>query len=257
MTDARPARQIVAMGGGGFSMEPDNPALDRYVLRQAVRAEPRVCFLPTASGDAQSYIDRFYAAFSSLPCTPTHLSLFDPATTADPRSLLVAQDVVYVGGGNTRSMLALWREWGVDAALREAWQQGVVLAGISAGSICWFEQGVTDSIPGQLTPLRCLGFLPGSNNVHYDGEPERRPAYHRHVAAGLIDDGYAADDGVALHFVDRRLVRIVSSRPGARAYRVERRDDGVLETPLEPEYLGTGGTPVRHRGATNVPDGGL
>ena len=243
MTDTRPPRQIVAMGGGGFSMEPDNLALDRYVLALADCAEPRVCFLPTASGDAQSYIDRFYAAFRSLHCVPAHLSLFDPATTDGPRSLLLGQDVVYVGGGNTRSMLALWREWGIDAALREAWERGVILAGVSAGSICWFEEGVTDSVPGTLTPLRCLGFLPGSNNVHYDGEPERRPAYHRLIAAGLVVDGYATDDGVALHYVGRRLERVVSSRPQARAYRVERRDDAIGETPLVPDFLGAADRP--------------
>jgi dipeptidase E len=238
MASAPPAGQIVAMGGGGFSMEPDNLALDRYVLDLVARPNPRVCFLPTASGDAQTYVDTFYAAFTSLPCEPTHLSLFSPATTADPRSFLLAQDIIYVGGGNTRSMLALWREWEIDRFLREAWQSGIVLAGISAGSICWFEEGVTDSIPGRLTPLRCLGFLPGSNCPHYDGEPERRPAYHRLLAAGLISDGYATDDGVALHFIGDHLERIVSSRPDAHAYQVARTGDGAAETVLAPDYLG-------------------
>jgi peptidase E len=230
-------RQIVAMGGGGFSMEPDNLALDRYVLGLATGDRPRVCFLPTASGDTTLSIDRFYAAFFSLPCRPTHLSLFTPST-AEIRAFLLDQDIIYVGGGNTKSMLALWREWGLDQILRDAWQAGVVLAGISAGSICWFEQGITDSIPGALTPLPCLGFLPGSNCPHYDGEVERRPAYHRLIGSGQLGAGYAADDGVALHFVGTRLARIVSSRPTARAYRLERRGTEVAETPLETEYLG-------------------
>ncbi len=233
---------IVAMGGGGFSMEPDNPLLDRYVLGLVDREQPRVCFVPTASGDSQVYIDRFYAAFESLPCRPAHLSLFSPPT-ADLESFVGEQDVIYVGGGNTRNLLVLWREWGLDAIFREAWQQGTILAGISAGSICWFEEGVTDSIPGRLTPLRCLGFLSSSNCPHYDGEPERRPAYHRLISQGDLGPGYAADDGVALHYAGTQLQRMVASRPHARAYRVERRGETVEETPLVPQYLGTDGEP--------------
>ena len=233
-----PVGQIVAMGGGGFSMEPDNLALDRYVLGLVDWPRPRICFVPTASGDARGYIDNFYAAFSTLPCAPSHLSLFDPPTT-DLRSFVFEHDVLYVGGGSTRNLLALWREWGLDCILREAWESGKVLAGLSAGAICWFEEGVSDSVvPGRLEPLRCLGFLLGSNCPHYDGEPERRPAYHRLVATGLIGDGYAADDGVALHFVGDRLERLVSSRPAARVYRVERQGETVAETPLVPRYLG-------------------
>ncbi len=231
---------IVAMGGGGFSMEPDNLLLDRYVLGLVDREQPRVCFVPTASGDAQSYIDRFYAAFESLPCRPAHLSLFNPPT-ADLESFVGEQDVIYVGGGNTRNLLVLWREWGLDTIFREAWQRGAILAGISAGSICWFEEGVTDSIPGRLTPLHCLGFLPGSNCPHYDGEPERRPAYQHLISQGDLGAGYAADDGVALHYAGTNLKRIVASRPHARAYRVERRGETVEETQLVPQYLGTDG----------------
>jgi dipeptidase E len=208
--------QIIAMGGGGFSMEPDNPALDRYVLEQCGKPRPKVCFLPTASGDAEGYCLRFYTSFASLDCQPSNLSLFKPPT-ADLTSFLLEKDVVYVGGGNTRSMLALWREWGLDAILRQAWQNGVVLAGLSAGAICWFEQGVTDSIPGELGPLACLGFLPGSCCPHYDGEPGRRPAYHRLVSEGRIAAGYGVDDGAALHFVGGRLHAVVSSRPDVTA----------------------------------------
>jgi len=229
--------QIVAMGGGGFSMEPDNPLLDEYVLSLSGAESPHILFLATASGDDRGYIDRFYAAFARFPCVPSHLSLFQPST-ADPRALVLAQDVVYVGGGNTKSLLALWREWGLDSALREFWQAGGVLAGLSAGSICWFEEGVTDSIPGALSALPCLGFLAGSNCPHYDGEPERRPSYQRLVARGRIVDGYAADDGAALHYVGDRLERVVSSRPHTRAYRLARSSDGhATETPIEAVYL--------------------
>ena len=230
-------RQIVAMGGGGFSMEPENPLLDRYVLAQAGHDNPRVCFLATASGDAQSYIDRFYEAFAAHRCRPSHLSLFRPFTSATD-AFLRKQHVIYVGGGNTRSMLALWREWGVDATLRIAWERGTVLAGLSAGAICWFEQGLTDSVPGALTALPCLGLLPGSACPHYDGEAERRPTFRRLVAAGDLLPGLAVDDGAALHFVGTTLAQVISSRPAARAYRVERAGHEALETPLPADYLG-------------------
>jgi dipeptidase E len=230
--------QIVAMGGGGFSMEPENLLLDRFVLSIAAVRQPRVCFVGTASGDSQIYLDKFYAAFNTLPCVPTELSLFKPPT-ADLRSFVFDQDVIYVGGGNTRNLLVLWREWGLDAMLREAWLSGIVMAGISAGSICWFQQGLSDSvIPGDLAPLDCLGFLPGSNCPHYDGEPQRRPAYHRFIRQGELDDGYAADDGAALHFVGQDLRGVVSSREAARAYSVRRAGSEVEEAPLETIWLG-------------------
>ena len=233
------AGQIIAMGGGGFSTEPDNLLLERYILRQSAKADPAICFLPQASGENSDYIVRFYSAFSRLPCRPSHLSLFKPPA-ADLESFILEKDILYVGGGNTRSMLALWRQWELDRILRRAWRAGVVLSGVSAGSICWFEQGVTDSIPGSLTPLACLGFLPGSNCPHYDGEIERRPAYHRLIREGLLQPGYAADDGVGLHFRGTRLDRIVSSRPRASAYWVELQSGDVVETALQPDYLAAG-----------------
>jgi dipeptidase E len=229
--------QIVAMGGGGFSMEPENLRLDRFILSTAAVPQPKVCFVGTASGDAQMYIDNFYAAFRTLPCAPAYLSLFKPPTT-DLRSFVLEQDVIYVGGGNTRNLLVLWREWGLDAILREAWLSGVVMAGISAGSICWFQQGLSDSvIPGDLAPLDCLGFLPGSNCPHYDGEPGRRPAYHRFIRERKLEAGYAADDGAALHFIGEKLERVVSSRESARAYSVGRVGTQVEEVALETVWL--------------------
>ncbi|KAB8319804.1 peptidase E [Tolypothrix campylonemoides VB511288] len=231
------SKQIVAMGGGGFSMEPENPMLDKYILGLSQKERPKVCFIPTASGDSDKYIVRFYSAFVQRPCIPSHLSLFQPPT-ADLRSFVFEQDIIYVGGGNTKNLIALWKEWGLDHILREAWESGIILSGLSAGSICWFEQGVTDSIPGSVTVLQCLGFLKGSNCPHYDGEAQRRPSYHRLLSAGLISEGYATDDGVGLHFIGDTLEKIVSSRPHAKAYRLERIDETVKETVLEPTYLG-------------------
>jgi dipeptidase E len=232
-------RHIVALGGGGFSDAPGAVTpLDRYVLSVAGVDDPRVCFVPTASGDAALYVERFYAAFSQVPCRPSHLSLFGPPYPNLPERLL-RQDVVYVGGGSTANMLAVWRLHGVDDALREAWARGVVLCGISAGSLCWFEGGVTDSF-GPLRPMADgLGLLPGTNCPHYDSEPERRPTYQRAVADGTLGPGIGTDDGVGLHFEGTELVRVVSERPGAAAYRVERHEGAVRETRIEPDALGS------------------
>jgi dipeptidase E len=217
-------------------MEPENPGLDRYVLQQTRTPRPAVCFLPTASGDSDAYIVKFYTAFAKLDCRPSHLRLFD--RTPDLRAGLFAQDVIYVGGGNTKSMLAVWREWGIPALLKEAWESGIVLAGISAGAICWFEQGVTDSAAGQLGVLDGLGFLRGSCCPHYDGEAERRPAYHELLLQGAISPGFGIDDGAAVHFVDGAAHRVVASRENAKAYRVRTAEGAVKEDPLASEYLG-------------------
>ena len=232
-----PMKQIIAMGGGGFSMEPHNLLLDRYVLAQTGKTRPRVCFVGTASGDAIGYIERFYTAFRTLECEPCHLSVFN-GPLGSWRDYVLSKDVIYVGGGNTRNLLALWRDWGLDRIMREAWEQGIVMAGVSAGSICWFEAGVTDSIPGPLTPLPCLGFLKGSNCPHYDGEANRRPSYHSLMGAGQIVPGIACDDGAAVHFVGDELHRIVSSRKTARAYRVTVAGKSVDEKEIVPDYLG-------------------
>ena len=221
------------MGGGGFSMEPDNPALDRYVLDLARHQNPSVCFLATASGDADTYITAFYTAFAKLPCRPTHVPLF--ARTPDLKSVLLEQDVIYVGGGNTKSMLAVWREWGMPDLLRSAWESGTVLAGVSAGAICWFETGLTDSSGTGLYPLSGLGFLPGACCPHYDGEAERRPALQKLIEGGRICTALALDDGAAAHFVNGSLANVVSSRPHARAYRVELTNGQAVETPLNPD----------------------
>jgi peptidase E len=233
-------RQVVAMGGGGFSMEPENPRLDRFVLSLARSTPPRVCFVPTASGDAEGYVARFYRAFAPLVCRPTDLQLFD-RSIGDLASFVLAQDVIYVGGGNTASLLAVWRAHGLDRVLREAWAQGVVLCGVSAGMNCWFDGSVTDSFDRtHLAPLYDgLGLLPGTACPHYDGEEQRRSTFKRLVGAGELGDGWAADDGAALVFTGRELSEVVTSRPDARAYRVERAaNGGVRERALAARYLG-------------------
>jgi peptidase E len=192
--------------------------------------------VPTASGDNENYIVRFYRRFSGTACEPTHLELFRRKVD-DLSRFLRSQDVIYVGGGNAANLLAVWRLHHVDAALRAAAQEGTVLAGVSAGALCWFECGVTDSFGPELGRIDALGFIAGSHCPHYDGEANRRPAYHRLLRAGM-PGGLAADDGVALHFVDGVLHRVVSSRENAQAHRVVFENNDVHETTLTPEYLG-------------------
>jgi len=228
MSPAR--RQIVAMGGGGFSMEPDTPLLEDFVLAATGAARPRVCFLPTASGDAEGYIARFHDAFAGR-AEPSYLALFH-REVADIEGFLCAQDAIYVGGGNTANMLAVWRVHGVDRAIRAAYRRGVVLAGVSAGAVCWFEAAVSDSF-GPLRPLRDgLALVPGTCAPHYDGDPERRPSFARMIAAGELPPGYGVDDSAALHIVDESLHEVVASRPGAHAYRVELTGETAIDARL-------------------------
>jgi peptidase E len=237
---ARPP-QIVAFGGGGFSMEWGNTLLDDHVLALTGAERPRVCFLPTASGDADHYVVRFYRAFSASRCEPSHISLFRRETgVGDPRAHLLAQDMVYVGGGSLVSLLGTWQAHGIDEILREAWHAGVILCGGSAGSLCWFAHAITAFHEG---PARCiagLGLLPWSNAVHYEDEPGRRSAFHDALAGGIAP-GYGAGDGAALHFIGTELAEVVSSRPGARAVHVcadADADAGVRERELPVRYLG-------------------
>ena len=233
---------IVALGGGGFSMSDGRTALDDFILALARRPRPRVCFIPTASGDSAHYIAKFYRAFSER-CIATDLTLNDPPSlprrprcTADLPDFVRSQDVFYVGGGNTAHLLAIWRLHGLDRLLREAWMDGAVLAGISAGMLCWFEAGLTDSFGG-LEPLRDgLGLLAGSACPHYDGEPGRRERYRELVGGGLAP-GYAADDNAALHFTGTTLTEVIAERPDASAYRVELDGSEVIETRLPARLL--------------------
>jgi dipeptidase E len=216
-----PTRRIFAMGGGGFTMEPSNPALDHFLLTLLDKREPRLLFLPTASGDPQEQSHRFHSAYDNKGCTTTELSLFRLADEPLPlHELILQQDLIYVGGGSMRNLLAIWREHGLDDLLAEAYRRGIVLAGLSAGAMCWFAGGITKS-GGRPAPAPGLGLLPDSLSVHRDGEPDRLPVYRAAVRDGLLPAGWAADDGVGLLFEDEVLVSAVSSRPGAGAARVE------------------------------------
>jgi peptidase E len=219
-------------------MEPGNMLLDDHALALTGRERPRVCFLPTASGDADHYVVRFYRTFAPR-ADVSHLSLFRRApgsVEGDIRAHLLAQDLIYVGGGSVVSLVGTWRAHGLDAILAEAWQAGVVLCGLSAGSLCWFDEVIT-AFHGPPERVGGLGLLPYSNCVHYDEEPERRDHFRDAIALGM-PGGYASENGAALHFVGTELHDVVSSRPKSRAYRVEPVDGVVVETELEVTYLG-------------------
>lgn len=231
---------VIALGGGGFAMSEGRSALDVAILARSGRPRPRVCFVPTASADSATYLVRFYRAFAALDCVASDLCLHGaagmprrPAASADLAGFVADQDVIYVGGGNTANLLATWRTHGLDAILRAAHARGSVLCGMSAGMLCWFAGGVTDSF-GPLDALADgLGLIAASACPHYDGEPGRRPRYHALIASGALGDGYAADDGAALVFEDGALAEVLCERPGAQGYRVERAaDGGVRETAI-------------------------
>jgi peptidase E len=221
--------QILALGGLGEDDEAGR--LVRFALSLTGKERPRACLVPTATNELPEYTVRFYENLSGV-ADCSHISFF-PWPRDDLREHVLAQDLIFVSGGNTANLLAIWRAHGFDEIIREAWEQGIVLAGSSAGMICWFEAGITDSFGPQLEGMRDgLGFLPGSACPHYDGEEQRRPVYTRLVANGF-PSGVAADDSVGLHYVGTELQGVVSAREGSRAYRVEPGN----ETPIEPGLL--------------------
>jgi dipeptidase E len=230
----------MVVGGGAFAIDGRGGPLEDHwlALARAVRGRdrPRVCLLATATGDDQEVIDQFHDLFGRFAET-SHLALFD-RTVEDIGGFLLDHDAVYVAGGNTASMLAVWRAHGVDAALRAAHEAGVLLAGRSAGGLCWFEGGTTDSFGPGLAPLiGGLGLIPGSHCPHYDGEPERRPTYHALIESGALPPGIGVDDFVAAVFEGPELVDVVAAADGPAAYRVDRMPGGVVETRLRTRVL--------------------
>ena len=219
-------RHIVGLGGGGDTPEQTGRLYD-YVLGLTGKTRPRLLYVPTAVADSADGIVTFYEWFlDRAECS--HVRTF-PWPPANLRELILEQDAICVSGGNTANMLAIWRVHGIDRLLREAWENGIILWGASAGMICWFEAGVTDSFGPQLEGMDCLGFLSGSACPHYDGEERRRPRY-RELVDGGFPEGLAADDGVAIHYVGTEISEIVTCRPGTAAYRVTRDGEEKLDT---------------------------
>jgi peptidase E len=236
------------MGGGGFTMSERSPALDRHVLSLTGEPIPKICFIPTASGDPREQVLRFHGRFGAWPCEPSVLSLFHLADSpVDPTAHLLRQDAIYVGGGSMRNMLAVWRAHAVDEAIRAAWERGTVLAGVSAGAMCWFQGGISRS-GGAPEPVAGLGLVTGSLSVHADAEPERLPAYRRAVASGLLPAGYAADDGAALAFAGARLQECVASRAGGQVVRISPDGSGgILERQLPVRLLAPAERPLQRQ----------
>jgi peptidase E len=237
-------RLILATSGGfrpagrnlmQWSMGP----LVRYALRLRPSDRPRICYLGTASGDNPIGVQAFYGACAGETVDASHVQLFTMPNVAHVAAHLLAQDVVWVGGGSVANLLAVWRVHGLDEVFREAWERGVVLGGVSAGSICWHLGGPTDSFGPDLSYVTDgLGLLPHSNAVHYDSEEQRRPLFHQLVGDGTLPAGFATDDGVGILYRGTELADVVTDAPGAAAYAVSRRADGeVEETRIEPRLL--------------------
>jgi peptidase E len=238
-------RQILATSAG-FRPSPTGPyraqrgPVIEHALRLTGQSVPRLCYLGTATGDTVNGIASFYNAFAGCDdVVASHLELFAMPNVDDPAEHLLSQDVIWVGGGSVANLLAVWRVHGLEEVFREAWERGIVLAGVSAGSICWHSGGTTDSFGLELRAVtNGLGLLPYSNGVHYDSEERRRPTYQRMIGDGTLVDGYATDDGVGLHYVGTELHEVVSDRPHVSGYRVDRVGPGeVRETVLTPRLL--------------------
>ena len=224
-------KQIIALGGGGFGRNPKNLDIEGFIIDNARVSRPKICFIPTATGEEKSYIVNFYQAFSKLHCIPSHLEFF--ARTPDLRNLILDQDIVFVGGGNTKSMLAVWNEWGLPNLLKQAYINGAVLAGVSAGAICWFNRGVTDSWANSLKIMDCLGFVDGNCCPHYDEEEERRPAVHKFLKNGELEQCYAIEGGCAIHCVDGEIQNAVSFAPNKKAYVITPHNGVITEKELK------------------------
>lgn len=218
-------KHIIASGGGGFTRKNSDFSLEKYILAQTKKECPKVCFLPQASNEDADYILKFLETFIYLGARPSWVSLFGRVENSWKEKLLQA-DVIYVGGGNTKSMIALWKAWGVDHLLRQAYEQGTIMAGVSAGMICWFEQGITDSV-WPLGVVEGLGFLQGSACPHFDTEQERQKVYLDKAKSAEVKPGIALEDDTVAHFIDGKLHAIISIAPGKKGFRVT--DTGLHE----------------------------
>lgn len=234
------ASRIYVLGGGGFSDTPDNLLIERYILDQLGVEKPRVCFIPTASRDSQGYVARFRAAFTQLGADCDQILLTSSPSYAEIRDSVSRASVFYVGGGNTQFMLESWAQSGLDKMLKEAIvEHGKTAIGISAGALCWFEEGLSDYVPGKLERLGALGLIPTSFCPHLDSEPERFDAFSDFVKTGRMIDGLGLDDHVAVEYTDFRVTNIVSSVADRFAFQF-RRVKGQLEIEkIRPNFLGT------------------
>jgi aminopeptidase N len=221
---------VIAIGGGGFGRNPKHNLIEKYILKQANVKKPNILFIPTASAEDKSYIVNFYSCFSRLECSPSHVTFFQRTPRLD--SLVNKADVIYVGGGNTKSMLAVWKEWKLDKMLLKAYQNGKILCGVSAGAICWFEQGITDSWASNLNTMDCLGFIDGMACPHYQEEKDRRPSVHKLLKNKNAISGYAIDGGAAVHFKKGEYYKSLQFYSNSNVYKVSLVNGNVNESQL-------------------------
>tara|TARA_Y100001968_G_scaffold294917_1_gene301886 strand:- start:892 stop:1584 length:693 start_codon:yes stop_codon:yes gene_type:complete len=222
-------KHIVAIGGGGFGRNASSCLIEKYILSLSDNECPRICFLPTATGDDDSYIVRFYSVFTPLNCVPTHIEFFK--RTIDIEDHIMKQDVVYVGGGNTKSMLAVWGDWGMNNILRHAYSKGIIMSGVSAGSICWFTSGITDSWDNQLQILSCLDFIKGTCCPHYDEEPSRIPYVRKILLENKVTNCISIEGGSAMHFIDGIPYKNISFNKNKNSYNVYCENNEIIEKP--------------------------
>jgi len=222
-------KQIIAIGGGGFGRNPGEGIIEKFILNQSSEEKPNICFIPTATGDNEAYKVNFYSTFSKLNCSPSHLDFFK--RTPNLEELCYSQDIIYVGGGNTKSMLAVWKDWGLVRILQKAYNTGTIMCGVSAGAICWFEYGITDSWKDELKIINCLGFVQGSCCPHYDEEPQRKPTLKKFLNESALENCNAIDGGCALHIKDGVNYKAIVFSRKKNAYLVTKNNDAIVESP--------------------------
>lgn len=230
----RAATRKILIAGGNF-----NTLFIRYMAGLTGKKRPRILYLPTASADSDASIVGFYRNCAPLDVEPLVQKMYIESLTQKQswEEVILGVDGIVASGGNTLNQQAIWHAQGIDVLLRRAWDQGIVLGGASAGSLCWFEEGTTDSRPQQLSIVKCLGFIPGSHSPHYDAEPGRRPLYQKLISSGQMKPGYACDNDAGIYFEDTQVKRVVSTRAAAKCYYVSMVNGQINERVLEPERI--------------------
>ena len=219
-------RNIVSIGGGGFGRSIGDLKIEKYIISLSNKKSPKICFIPTASGDSDLYKLNFYRAFSKLNCITSHLDFF--SRTENFKEIILEQDIIFVGGGNTKSMLAIWRDWGLDKVLRAAYESGIIMSGVSAGAICWFDKGITDSFANKLEILDCLGFIKGVACPHFDEEEEREPFVSKIIKNGTINSCICIEGNSALHVVNEKNMQTINFGKNKKCFDLYLSNDKLL-----------------------------
>lgn len=221
------SKNIVAIGGGGFGRCLGSLEIEKYIISLISKKRPKICFIPTASGDSSLYKLNFYRAFSKLDCITSHIDFF--SRTENLEEKVLTQDIIYVGGGNTKSMLAVWKEWNLHNILRDAYEKGIVMSGVSAGAICWFEKGITDSFANKLNIIDCLGIVDGIACPHFDEEKEREPYVNDVIQREIIESCICIEGNCALHIKNDFEYSSIDFGNGKKCFRVTKENDNLMK----------------------------